>query len=168
MVSIDKFVFGPPQIMSREEYGHYEVDTIWSKRPSKYCLVTIQERKTRYLYAKRLSTRRSDVVCSTIIDILKNEDVKTITLDRGKEFAQFELLESELACSVYFSDPGCPYQRGSVEHVNGLLRQYFPKDTDFKDILDDDVSLAVLQINQRPRMKQNYKTSEYLRSLENV
>ncbi len=113
-------------------------------------------------------TRRSEVVCNAIIDILKNENVKTITVDRGKEFAKFELLESELACSVYFSDPGCPGQRGSIENVNGLLRQYFPKDTDFKDISDDEVNLAVLQINQRPRMKQNYKTSEYMYLLENV
>ncbi|WP_457806460.1 IS30 family transposase [Staphylococcus aureus] len=141
---------------------------MWSKRPSKFCLLTIQERKTRFLYAKILFTRRSEVVCNAIIDILKNENVKTITVDRGKEFAKFELLESELACSVYFSDPGCPGQRGSIENVNGLLRQYFPKDTDFKDISDDEVNLAVLQINQRPRMKQNYKTSEYMYLLENV
>ncbi|HDJ1257947.1 TPA: IS30 family transposase, partial [Staphylococcus aureus] len=60
----------------------------------------------------------------------------------------------------------CPYQRGSIEQVNGLLRQYFPKDTDFVNVSDIDVEIAVLQINQRPRMKQNYKTSEYMRMLE--
>ncbi|RCV67367.1 transposase InsI for insertion sequence element IS30B/C/D [Staphylococcus aureus] len=106
------------------------------------------------------------MVCSTIVEILRQENVKTITIDRGKEFAKFELLERELNCSVYFSDPGCPYQRGSIEQVNGLLRQYFPKDTDFVNVSDIDVEVAVLQINQRPRMKQNYKTSEYMRTLE--
>ncbi|HDH5589849.1 TPA: IS30 family transposase [Staphylococcus aureus] len=123
------------EVVKREEFGHYEIDTIWSKRPSRYCLLTILERKT-------------------------------ITIDRGKEFAKFELIERELNCSVYFSDPGCPYQRGSIEQVNGLLRQYFPKDTDFVNVSDIDVEIAVLQINQRPRMKQNYKTSEYMRMLE--
>ncbi|HCG2566690.1 TPA: IS30 family transposase [Staphylococcus aureus] len=154
------------EVVKREEFGHYEIDTIWSKRPSRYCLLTILERKTRFLYAKILPTRRSDVVCSTIVEILEQENVKTITIDRGKEFAKFELIERELNCSVYFSDPGCPYQRGSIEQVNGLLRQYFPKDTDFVNVSDIDVEIAVLQINQRPRMKQNYKTSEHMRMLE--
>ncbi|HHW7876899.1 TPA: IS30 family transposase [Staphylococcus aureus] len=149
----------PAKANSREEYGHYEVDTIWSRRPSTYCLVTIIERKTRYLYARKLHTRKSSMVCYTIIDILKDLNPKTITMDRGKEFAHYEILESRLNCSVYFSDLGCPYQRGSIENANGLLRQYFPKGTDFCNITSKELDNAVSDINLRPRMIFNYISS---------
>ncbi|MGM9440437.1 IS30 family transposase [Streptomyces murinus] len=59
---------------------------------------------------------------------------QSITMDRGKEFALFEEIEDELNCSIYFSDLGCPYQRGSIENANGLLRQYYPKGTHFANI----------------------------------
>ena len=74
-------------INNREEFGHYEIDTVWSVRPSTYCLLTIIERKTRYLYASRLNTRKSNVVCNEIINIMKPLLPKSITMDRGKEFA---------------------------------------------------------------------------------
>ncbi|KIX91226.1 integrase [Staphylococcus microti] len=150
----------PTSVKKREEYGHYEVDTIWSKRPSTACLLTIIERKTRFLYARRLNTRQSDVVCDAIVDILQHLSPKTITLDQGKEFSLYEIIEDKLLCDVYFSDAGKPYQRGSIENANGLLRQYFPKGTDFKDVSDMEVQVAVEQINTRPRMIFDYLTSE--------
>ncbi|WP_234718343.1 MULTISPECIES: IS30 family transposase [Staphylococcus] len=133
---------------------------MWSVRPSKYCLLTVIERKTRYLYAKCLPTRQSNIVCSEIVNILKDLNPKSITMDRGKEFALFEMIESELQCDIYFSDLGCPYQRGSIENANGLLRQYFPKGTDFKTISETSLRKAVDQINKRPRMIFDYITSE--------
>ncbi|XQT38994.1 integrase [Staphylococcus aureus] len=81
-------------------------------------------------------------------------------MDRGKEFALFEMIENELQCDIYFSDPGCPGQRGSIENANGLLRQYFPKGTDFKNISEMSLRTAVEQINNRPRMIFDYITSE--------
>lgn len=99
------------------------------------------------------------MVCYTIIDILKDLNPKTITMDRGKEFAHYEILESRLNCSVYFSDLGCPYQRGSIENANGLLRQYFPKGTDFCNITSKELDNAVSDINLRPRMIFNYISS---------
>ncbi|EZT66052.1 hypothetical protein U928_01971 [Staphylococcus aureus 12S01153] len=122
--------------------------------------MTVIERKTRYLYAKCLSTRQSNVVCSEIVNILKDLNPKSITMDRGKEFALFEMIENELQCDIYFSDPGCPGQRGSIENANGLLRQYFPKGTDFKNISEMSLRTAVEQINNRPRMIFDYITSE--------
>lgn len=122
--------------------------------------MTVIERKTRYLYAKCLPTRQSNVVCSEIVNILKDLNPKSITMDRGKEFALFEMIENKLQCDIYFSDLGCPYQRGSIENANGLLRQYFPKGTDFALISQSDVDEAVYQINTRPRMIFDYKSSE--------
>ncbi len=81
-------------------------------------------------------------------------------MDRGKEFALFEMIERDLKCDIYFSDLGCPYQRGSIENANGLLRQYFPKGTDFKTVSEISLRKAVDQINNRPRMIFGYVTSE--------
>ncbi|WP_224721506.1 IS30 family transposase [Staphylococcus aureus] len=156
----------PVEANNREEYGHYEVDTIWGKRPSTSCLVTIIERKTRYLYAVKLNTRKSIDVCGSIITILKDLSPKSITMDRGKEFSLFMLLEEQLKCDVYFSDLGCPYQRGSIENANGLLRQYFPKGTDFANITHKQLAQAVEEINERPRMIFQYVSSQDMLALE--
>ena len=117
-------------------------------------------KETRYLYASRLNTRKSNVVCNEIINIMKPLLPKSITMDRGKEFALFEQIEDELNCSIYFSDLGCPYQRGSIENANGLLRQYYPKGTDFANITQKSLDEAVKQINARPRMIFDYKSSD--------
>lgn len=131
-----------------------------SSRPSTACLVTVIERKTRYLYARRLYSRRAEEVTCAIIELMKTLEPKTITVDRGKEFSMYLLIEKALNCRVYFSDPGCPGQRGSIENVNGLLRQYFPKGTDFKMITDEALYCAVSRINTRPRAVLDYLTSE--------
>lgn len=156
----------PAKANKREEFGHYEVDTIWGKRPSTSCLVTIIERKTRYLYAVKLKTRKSKDVCGAIIKVLKDMSPKSITMDRGKEFSMFLLLEEELDCDVYFSDLGCPYQRGSIENANGLLRQYFPKGTDFANITNKQLTQAVNEINERPRMIFEYVSSQEMLATE--
>ncbi|UXV30762.1 IS30 family transposase [Mammaliicoccus sciuri] len=139
---------------------------MWGKRPSRSCLVTIIERKTRYLYAVKLSTRKSSDVVGSIISILKDLSPKSITMDRGKEFSLFMLLEEQLKCDVYFSDLGCPYQRGSIENANGLLRQYFPKGTDFASITQKQLAQAVEEINERPRMIFQYVSSQDMLALE--
>lgn len=87
-------------------------------------------------------------------------------MDRGKEFSLFMLLEEQLKCDVYFSDLGCPYQRGSIENANGLLRQYFPKGTDFANITHKQLAQAVEEINERPRMIFQYVSSQDMLALE--
>lgn len=159
IIQISK-ILGRDDAVLYREVNKRSVDTVWSVRPSTYCLLTIIERKTRYLYASRLNTRKSNVVCNEIINIMKPLLPKSITMDRGKEFALFEQIEDELNCSIYFSDLGCPYQRGSIENVNGLLRQYYPKGTDFANITQKSLDEAVKQINTRPRMIFDYKSSE--------
>ncbi|MGT3738871.1 IS30 family transposase [Staphylococcus aureus] len=131
-----------------------------SGRPSLACLVTIVERKTRYLYAQRLYSKRAEEVSCAIIELMRDLKPKTITVDRGKEFSMYLMIEEALNCRVYFSDPGCPGQRGSIENVNGLLRQYFPKGTDFKMITDASLIHAVNRINTRPRAVLGFLTSE--------
>jgi len=84
--------------------------------------------------------------------------VLTITADNGKEFAYHELMTQALGAQVYFADPYSSWQRGLNENTNGLLRQYWPKSTDFKKVSAKDVSAVIIELNDQPRKKLVYKT----------
>jgi transposase, IS30 family len=90
------------------------------------------------------------------------DKVETMTFDNGKEFSGHEELAKTLSVSCYFANPYCSWERGLNEHTNGLLRQFFPKGTDFKEVRKEvrqkDVDQAVKLINQRPRKELGYRT----------
>ena len=119
------------RIYKRADYGHWELDTVVSGLgKSKSCFITLVERKSRFYKVIKSPNRHADVVARLIIDYLKqypSELVKTITTDNGKEFAEWEQIEKELNCEVYFCDTFCAWQKGSNENSNGLLREFFPK-----------------------------------------
>jgi len=81
-----------------------------------------------------------------------------LTLDNGKEFADFQRIETEVGLDVYFSDPYSPWQRGTNENTNGLLRQYLPKGSDLRLISDKQLASIVNKLNNRPRKCLNYLT----------
>jgi len=83
---------------------------------------------------------------------------QTLTLDNGSEFANFKDLEKKARLSIYFADPYAAWQRGANENTNGLLRQYFPKGTNFRNIDEDSVAKAVKRLNHRPRKCLGYRT----------
>ena len=82
----------------------------------------------------------------------------TLTVDNGKEFAQFRQMERDTALTIYFADPYCACQRGLNENTNGLLRQYFPKKTDLHGTTEEQVQKIVDELNDRPRKKIQYQT----------
>ena len=82
----------------------------------------------------------------------------SITFDNGTEFARCHRLEKHLGLRLYFADPGCPYQRGTNENTNGLIRQYYPKGTDFRDITHDEVRRVEHSLNNRPRACLGFRT----------
>ena len=82
-----------------------------------------------------------------------NDAVKTITCDRGTEVANWQTIEKELNCSVYFADPYTPSQRGRNENCNGLVRDFLPKGTDFKKLTDADIMRIEFLLNNRPRKR---------------
>ncbi|XXK57560.1 IS30 family transposase [Psychrobium sp. nBUS_13] len=88
--------------------------------------------------------------------------VVTLTADNGKEFAYHEKVTASLGGGVYFADPYCSWQRGLNENTNGLLRQYWPKSTDFKKVEQSEVKAVIVKLNDRPRKKLNYKTPAQL------
>lgn len=83
---------------------------------------------------------------------------KSITFDNGKEFSRHKELEEESNLSIYFSNPGCPNERGTNENTNGLLREYFPKGRDLNKISNEELNDVFLEINSRPRKCLNYNT----------
>jgi IS30 family transposase len=156
------------KIYRRADYGHWELDTVVSGLgKSKSCFITLVERKSRFYKAIKSPNRHADVVARLIIDYLKqypSELVKTITTDNGKEFAEWEQIEKELNCEVYFCDTFCAWQKGSNENSNGLLREFFPKGYNLNRYTQVYIDKKVNLINNRPRKCNNWISSSKLMS----
>ena len=156
----------PKYVYKRQEIGHWEGDTVESgridrKRKSKYCFVTLAERKSRKYIAILVPDRTEKNVTPAIINALKDfppEMVKTITFDRGKEFSGYEEIEKALNCNVYFCDPYCAWQKGTNENSNGLLREFYPKGMDLSLVNIDELNHNLELINNRPRKCLGYFT----------
>ena len=153
-------------VYKRNELGHWEGDTVESgridhSRKSKYCFVTLAERKSRKYIAIKVPNRTAASVTPAIIEALKDlpeELVKTITFDRGKEFSGYEEIEKELKCKTYFCDPYCAWQKGTNENTNGLLREFYPKGMDLSEVDEDNLAHNLDLINNRPRKCLGYLT----------
>jgi transposase, IS30 family len=147
-------------IYKRGNYGHWEIDTVVSGMgKSTACFVTLVERKTRFYKAIKSSSRKSDQVASLVINYLQQfpgELVKTITCDRGVEFAEWDRIEKELHCNVYFTDVFCAWQKGTNENTNGLLREFFPKGYNLSRYTQKYIDCKVALINNRPRKCTNW------------
>lgn len=156
----------PKSVYNRKELGHWEADTVESgrmdhKRKSKYCFVTLAERKSRLYIAKLIPDKSAKNVTKAIIELLSEfskELIKTITCDRGKEFAGYREIEDKLGCDVYFTDPYCAWQKGTNENSNGLLREFYPKGMDLSETNNDDLKEKLGLLNNRPRKCINFKT----------
>lgn len=140
----------PLSAKNRSCFGHWEVDTVVSKKGKNGCLVTLVDRKSRFLKASVLREKTARSVYLSICEMLKFDRCLSITADNGKEFAEFEKIEEELSTEFYFADTYCSWQRGSNENTNGLLREFFPKGTNFSKVTQDEVDKAVYLINNRP------------------
>ena len=148
-------------VYKRLEFGHWEADTVVSGRgKSKACFATLAERKTRYYIAVKMPNRNADTMAKAIIDALSefpDEAVKTITCDRGTEFANWQTIEKELNCSVYFADPYCAWQKGTNENLNGLLREFYPKGRNLSRVSPATLKKNLTLINARPKKVLNFK-----------
>ncbi len=155
-VSIDE---RPAVVDEKIEVGHWEIDTVIGKNHSG-ALVTINERVSKFTVSGRVQGKSAAEVTAMAISLLTPFIglVHSITADNGKEFAYHEKISAALQCDFYFAHPYHSWERGLNENTNGLLRQYFPKNTDFKMIADDQVSFAVNQLNQRPRKTLAFKS----------
>jgi IS30 family transposase len=155
-ISIDE---RPEVVDDRSRIGDWEIDLVIGKGHSG-ALVTIVERQTSFTVSARIDDKSAKTVTAATIALLKpyEKAVLTITADNGKEFAYHEEMTKHLGCDVFFVDPYCSWQRGLNEKTNGLLRQYWPKLTDFKKVSHSEVEEVIVNLNDRPRKKLKYKT----------
>jgi len=149
----------PAVVDERSRLGDWEIDTVIGKH-HKGALVTIVERVTKKTLCAPIKNKTAALVAKATIDLLKpyKQFVHTITADNGKEFAEHEKIAKALDTSVYFAHPYSSWERALNENTNGLLRQYFPKGTDLRNINQSDVLTAVRRLNTRPRKTLNFKT----------
>jgi len=140
----------PAEAETRERIGDLEGDTVYGAI-GKGCLVTLVDRRSRMLYAAKSHSRDSQLIEEAFRTSLDGVNVKTITLDNGSEFSRFAEIEKNHDATVYFADPHSPWQRGSNENINGLIRFFFPKGTNFHEISDDELNSVISIINNRPR-----------------
>ena len=162
LIDLDLSVLRCKDVRNRETFGHWELDTVVSSRSkSKGCLAIFLERKTRFYLAFKIPDRTAKSMFSAIeqlCQLFPKEALKAFTSDRGKEFACYPLVEN-LGISFFFADAYSSWQRESNENANGLLREYFPKETDLAAISDEALNKALYDINHRPRKCLAYRTA---------
>ena len=150
----------PEVIEQRLRLGDFEGDTVLGP-PGTGGIVTLVDRRSRLTIITKIQSKNADHVHQRIKQRLKEltEDRRhSITFDNGTEFACCQRLEKHLDMQLYFADPGCPYQRGTNENTNGLIRQYFPKGTDFRTISHCEVRRVENLLNNRPRKCLHFET----------
>lgn len=145
----------PAIVDTRSTFGHWEGDTMLDTE-LRGLLVTLAERKSRYCLAAKVSRRSAVLVRRAINRMLEPlaELARTLTVDNGKEFSD----HNKLNIDCFFARPFAAWQRGTVENLNGLLRQYFPRRRRITSIRSDDVRSAVDKLNHRPRKCLGYRT----------
>jgi len=140
-------------LQDREEFGHWEGDLIIGKE-RKSAMGTLIERSSRYTIIVPLNGQDSKTVVDAFIEELQKVPKhlrKSLTYDQGSEMAEHERITQKLHMDVFFADPGKPYQRGTNENNNGLIREYFPKKTDLREYSNERIAEVQMILNSRPR-----------------
>ena len=156
MISISE---RPVSVEDRAVPGHWEGDLITGSKNSH--IATLVERQTRYVMLVKVTNKDTQTVVSALIKQAKKlptELYKSLTWDRGKELAAHKQFTLATDIDVYFCDPQSPWQRGSNENTNGLLRQYFPKGTDLSVYAQAELNKVARQLNERPRKTLEFET----------
>lgn len=143
----------PIVVERRKRYGDWEADLIIGGRGA---LLSLYERKSRLCKLTKLESKEADETAGAMISALRGHRVHTITYDNGLEFAGHRRVNAALGAKSYFCKPYHSWEKGGVENCNGLVRQYFPKGTDFLNL--DEARLAQVQteLNERPRKTLNF------------
>jgi IS30 family transposase len=149
----------PEIVAQRERVGDWEADTIIGKNHNQ-AIVSLVERKSKLTRLEKVTRKTDEAVRRATVRALKalSDKVHTITSDNGKEFSSHEAIAAHLNASFYFAHPYRSWERGTNENTNGLVRQYFPKGTDFSKITQREVKEVERRLNNRPRKTLGYKT----------
>ena len=147
----------PAEAEDRAVPGHWEGDLLFGSNNSQ--IATLVERHTRYVMLVRVKSKDTQTVINALIKHahkLPRELYKSLTWDRGSEMADHKRFSLATDINVYFCDPQHPWQRGSNENTNGLLRQYFPKGMDLSNVHQNRLNAVARRLNERPRMTLSY------------
>jgi IS30 family transposase len=157
----------PQVVEQRERLGDLEIDTIIGLN-HQGAIVTINDRASGMLKMKKLNGKDAGELSEKVIEILQDWQpfLKTITSDNGKEFAQHERMAQALGIDFFFAQHYHSWQRGSNENLNGLIRQYIPKKTDFNTITDEYVQFVENELNNRPRKRFDFLTPVHIFNLK--
>jgi IS30 family transposase len=149
----------PPEVADRAVPGHSEGDLLAGNKKSN--IATLVERQSRYVMLVRLPTRDTQTVVKALarkIQQLPTSLKQSLTWDRGLEMAHHQAFTVATDVQVYFCDPSSPWQRGSNENTNGLLRQYFPKGEDLSGVTQRQLDVVARKLNTRPRETLDWRT----------
>jgi IS30 family transposase len=149
----------PAEAEDRAVPGHWEGDLLFGSKNSQ--IATLVERHSRYVLLARVKRKDTETVINALIKqahTLPRELYRSLTWDRGSEMADHKRFTLDTDIKVYFCDPQSPWQRGSNENTNGLLRQYFPKGMDLSNVHQNRLNAVARQLNERPRETLNFET----------
>lgn len=151
----------PPEVEDRSVPGHWEGDLVVGAR-NQSAIITLVERSTRFVLLRRLPERHdTDSVVPLLVQMIQSLPVamrKSLTWDQGPEMSSHKMLTVATDMKVFFCDPHSPWQRGSNENTNGLVRDFFPKGTDFHAVTDEEILDAERLLNMRPRQTLGWAT----------
>ena len=153
--------FRPKDANDRLVFGHFEADCIVSCKGSKSALLVLVDRMTRKTKIKKLERKVASLTSSSIVNALSEYNIThihSITYDNGCEFAGHEMVNNELQCQSYFCNAYHSWEKGTVENINGLIRRFFPKKTNFDTITDKDIIKMENWINNLPLKVLGFKT----------
>lgn len=153
----------PAIVERRGRIGDWEGDTIIGKGKCS-ALLTLLERKTLYTIIVKLKGKNAEALATAAIQAMSSikGKVKTITFDNGLEFSAHEKIAAGLDAKIYFANPYCSWERGANENVNGLIRQYFPKATDFNEVTENEIAVVMDKLNNRPRETRGFRSPNEL------
>ncbi|CCQ12775.1 Mobile element protein [Pseudoalteromonas luteoviolacea B = ATCC 29581] len=149
-------------IENRRSLGHWEGDLVTGSKNTH--IATLVDRKSRFTIILKLAGKDATTVNAALISTFKkmpSKYRKSLTWDRGMELAKHAELTKEIGIPVYFCDPQCPWQRGTNENTNGLIRQYFPRKTDLSQHSQERLNEVATQLNERPRKSLKFKTPSH-------
>lgn len=157
----------PSIINSREEFGHWEGDLMMFKQGIKSNLITLRERKTRFIIAIKNLNKTANGTALTLISTVKNikKYIKSITFDQGSEFKKYQWIKDCIETDVYFCKSASPHQKGAVENGNGVIRALLPREYDIAKLKQKHIAELIREINNRPLKCLGYKTPQEIFSV---
>jgi IS30 family transposase len=158
----------PAVVDRRSRIGDWEGDTVIGRR-HQGALVTLVERKSRYLVLGHSGKKSKDRVADEVIRCMSSHKLhcKTITYDNGKEFTEHQRMASTLKADIYFAHPYSSWERGTNENTNGLIRQFFPKTRSLSTVSRQELQSTMDRLNHRPRKTLNWRTPHEVFSSSN-